>query len=682
MVMAVALSASVALADQVSHLTVARHPGQTFLTWTCPPGTGWVYRVYASPLPILRSNDLYHAVMVGVVVDSTWYDRRLSTLLGTPCAYRIDSLAAPLDPSQALFVRTIATNGYTCYAVTAQAGPFSGEDMTIVPGGNSLTRPLIERVAAPAPVFQRVLTNRSTQPLIYTLWTSDVETPAFPAMSNVPSIPFDCAAIPAPASNGSLLINMHARSGNFLQGIYGTGMPNEAVLSLDDPINNSDMNSFWYGYHEGYDTQADDNTPPSEGTVHDYTLRRVIWTLVWMEQKFPVDNTRVYAYGFSMGGIGSALLAMRRPDLIAGIMTIAAKFDFSFLNDPNPANGFNPGGGLRQSTDRLWGEVSTNLPASDGGSIYQRLNDGWVAGTMRPVAVPPIIAFNGRNDVTVGWAEKIAFYHDMAAARQGSYFFWDTRDHLNNSNAAWTPTQDVRYIYRFRTNRSFPALSSCSVDNNPGDGSLASGDSVGCINGWVEWDTTLVDRPDRWETRLWTRDLPQLQGWVSGPDSVTVDVTPRRLQQFVVVDGATYHYTVVRSSDGAVVQDGTLSPDESHLLTVPQARVYRGGTVVRLEPVGALAVGGDVPGGAIRIALARNPIAPLTPVELRWPAAGPARVDQIDLSGRIVRTLLDAKVAAGPTRLTLSSRTLESGVYFLVASQRGLRAVQRTVVIH
>ena len=563
----------------------------------------------------------------------------------------------------------------------AQAGPLALEDRTVVPGQNSLIRPVQERVAAPQPVFQRVLTSCATLPLIYTLWTSDVGTTSFPAMANIPSVPYDCGVIPAPAPNGSLLINMHARSGNFLQGVYGTGMPDEAVLSLDDPVNTSDMNTFWWGYHEGYDITADDNAPPSEGVVHDYTMQRVIWTLQWMEQKFPVDNTRVYAWGFSMGGIGSVLLAMRRPDLIAGIMTIAGKFDFSFLDDPNPLNGFNLGGGLRESTDRLWGQVSTNLPASGGGSIYQVLNDGWVAGVMRPVAVPPIIAFNGRNDVTVGWAEKIAFYHDMAAARQGSYFFWDTRDHLNNSNATWTPAQDVHYLYRFRTNLSFPALSGCSADNNPGDGSVATGDSVGCINGWVEWDTTLVDRPDRWETRLWTRDLPQLQGWVTGPESVTVDVAPRRLQRFVVVDGATYHYTVIRQSDGAVVQDGSLSPDDAHLLTVPQARVYRGGTVVRLEPVGALAVGAAAPGGGIHIALARNPIAALTPVELRWPAAGPARVDLIDVSGRVVRTLLDAMVAAGPLRLTLSSRALDSGVYFLVASQRGLRAVQRTVVI-
>ena len=52
--MAVALSASVALADQVSQLHVARHPGQDFITWTCPPGTGWIYRIYASATPILQ----------------------------------------------------------------------------------------------------------------------------------------------------------------------------------------------------------------------------------------------------------------------------------------------------------------------------------------------------------------------------------------------------------------------------------------------------------------------------------------------------------------------------------------------------------------------------------------------------------------------------------------------------
>ena len=679
-----ALAASAVHAAQVTHLAVQHNSGQSFVTWTAPPGTDWIYRVYASTSPLRTPADLSLAKLPGAVGDSTWYDRRYSLLTGAPASYRIDSLAVTLGPDQGLCVLTPIANGRTYYAVTAQHGPLEPEDRVLIAGVNSLTRPVGERVGKPEPVFQRVLENRFVRPLIYTLWTTDTPTTMFPAMANVSGVPFDLAMVPQPTfARPSLLVAMHARTGNFLQGIFGTGTPGEAVLTLDDPVNNSDANTFWYGYHEGYDINSNFNPPPTAGMVHDYTMRRVIYSLEWAEQKFSIDRTRVYAYGFSMGGIGSTLLAMRRPDLIAAVMTVAAKFNFSFITDPNPLSGFNPGNSLRGAADRLWGSIDADLPSSDGVSIYHALNDGWVAGAMAPVAAPPIIAFNGKNDLTVGWAEKIPFFRDMADARQGGMFFWDMRDHLSNADAPWSPTQDFRYLYRFRTDLSFPALSNCSADGNPGDGNPVSGDSVGCINGWVEWDTTAVDRNVEWGMRLWTRGLPRQDGWVAGPDSLIVDVTPRRLQQFKVVPGSEYRCTVVRELDGAVVRDEILTPDEAGLLTIRQMTVYRSGTRIHLQALGALAVEGQPPSapGRIRLALARNPIGPLTAIELSWPVAGEARVDLMDVSGRIVRTLLHSVVAAGPVRLSLSSRGLDAGVYFLVASQRGERAIQRAVVL-
>lgn len=686
---ALLLTASAARSAQVSNLAAKHASGQTFITWTCPPGTGWIYRVYASAFPIRSTTDLNHALRAGAASDSSWYDRRYSLLTGATASYRIDSLAAPLGPDQGLCVLTVDGRGmpyYTgkaYYAVTAQLGPTGLEDRTLVAGINSLARPVNEHVGKPEPVFQREYANHAGPPLIYTLWTTDVSTSVFPAMANVPGVPFDLAVVPQPSfAHPSLLVAMHARTGNFLQGIVGTGMPGEAVLAPDDPLNNHDANTFWYGYHDGYDINGDLNPPPTAGMVHDYTMQRVIYSLEWAERKLSIDHARVYAYGFSMGGIGSALLAMRRPDLIAGIMTVAAKFDFSFISDPNPLSGFNPGNSLRSAADRLWGPVASDLGSTDGISIYHALNDGWMAGTLTPVAVPPMIAFNGKNDLTVGWAEKIPFFRDMKSARQGGMFFWDMRDHLSNSDAPWTPTQDFRYLYRFRTDLSFPALSNCSADANPGDGNPTSGDSVGCINGWVEWDTTAVDRPMEWGMRLWTRGLPRQEGWIAGPESVTVDVTPRRLQQFRVQPGSQYQCTVVRESDGAVIRNDVVSPDQADLITLRQTPIYRSGTSIHLQVLGALAVDGPPPvAGHIRLALTRNPVGPLTAIELSWPVAGEARVDLMDVSGRIVRTLFRGPAAAGPVRLSLSTRDLGAGIYFLVASQRGERATQRAVVL-
>ncbi len=412
-------------------------------------------------------------------------------------------------------------------------------------------------------------------------------------------------------------------------------------------------------------------------------MERVVYSLLWTQRKFSTDHTRVYAYGFSMGGIGSTMLAMRRPDLIAGIMVIASKFDFSFVNDPNPLSGFNPGNSLRSAADRLWGGIETNLATGDGVSIYHALNDGWVAGQMGPAAVPPIIAFNGKNDLTVGWAEKIPFFRDMETSRQGGMFFWDMRDHASNADAPWSPCQDFRYLYRFRTDLSFPALSNCSVDNNPGDGNPAVGDSVGCINGWVEWDTTATDRNVEWGMRLWTRSLPLEAGWVNGPESLKVDVTPRRLQQFKIIAGSQVRCTIVRNVDGAVVRDEVVTADGGNLITVRQAPIYRTGTTIHLQALGALAVDGPPPvSGRIRLALTRNPVGPLAAIELSWPAAGEARLDVMDVSGRIVRTLFRGVAAQGPVRFTLATRDLGAGVYFLVASQHNARAIERAVVLH
>src|SRR5258706_465553 len=123
------LSASAARSAQVSNLAAKHASGQTFITWTCPPGPGWVYRVYASAFPIRSTTDLNHALRAGAASDSSWYDRRYSLLTGATTSYRIDSLAAPLGPDQGLCVLTVDGRGmpyYTgkaYYAVTAQLGP-------------------------------------------------------------------------------------------------------------------------------------------------------------------------------------------------------------------------------------------------------------------------------------------------------------------------------------------------------------------------------------------------------------------------------------------------------------------------------------------------------------------------------------------------------------------------------
>jgi hypothetical protein len=234
-----------------------------------------------------------------------------------------------------------------------------------------------------------------------------------------------------------------------------------------------------------------------------------------------------------------------------------------------------------------------------------------------------------------------------------------------------------------RTDLSFPAFSSCSADNDPGDGTAASGDSVGTFNGPLDWDPAVTDAHLEWGVTLSTRSLTALTGTIPAPDSVVVDVTPRRLQSFHVAPDTLFRYEVIRSSDGALVQSGVLLADSIGLLTVPGVKVYRLGSRLTIKAPDPLA---DVtalgPGdGRLRILPPRSPLSGSAPLTVVWPHPGDARLELLDAGGRRVRSLFRGPVSGGPAVVRLDSAGLPSGVYFLQAAQGSSRAVSRVVVL-
>jgi hypothetical protein len=385
-----------------------------------------------------------------------------------------------------------------------------------------------------------------------------------------------------------------------------------------------------------------------------------------------------------MGAIGGFILALHHPELIAAFMDVVGKVDFSFDSDPDPRALFNPGGGLRVVSDRLWGALDADLPSSEGGAVYEQLDGTRQVAELGARAVPPMIAFAGRNDFALGWAEKIPFYHAMRDARQGGTFYWDMRDHTGSAFGAWTPMTNPSVLYRYRTNLSFPALSNASLDDDPGDGTVASGDSVGTINGHLEWDTAIVDEPGHWQTTLRLRDLSTLWGPVPAPDSATVDVTPRRLQAFVVVPDSACTWQVTRLQDGAIVQSGSVVPDGQGLITVAGVKVYHAGSRLDLglptPPVLGVGPKERRPSRPL-VTLARNPVVESAALTVAWPAAGPARVDLYDAAGRRVRVLFQGVAGSPTTTSPLEARGSPAGLYFIVARQGGLQTVQRVVLL-
>lgn len=662
----------------VSGVAAAHRDGQTFIRWTPPPGRGWTYRVYASGVPISGESDLAAATLVGTARDSSACDARLSALLGSAAGFRTGEGEPELGPGGGLFVRTVLAPGASWYAVTCAPGPLA-EDRTVAAGVNALAIPVPETVATPRPVFQRTVSLPGRDVEIWTLWTWHEDAPGFPAMANEPGMPFAFGLVRGQAADAALVVGFHARGGSLFDGVGGMGLPGEWVLAPDDRLPNGES-TFWFGYHRTYDVRAAVNAAPLTGEVVGYTARRVDWMLDWVRRSFGIDTTRVFTYGYSMGGMGATQLAFRSPGKLAGVMSVIGQFDFSFQADPDPACWFNPGGPFRALADQIWGPVASNLPVAGGAPVFELLNGTSVAAQGAAGAdLPPIMAFNGRNDVNVGWAEKPRFWAAMQAHRRGGWFYWDNRVH-GVAGASWIPMQAPAYLDRLRTNRSFPALSNGDADGDPGDGTAASGDSVGTLNGHVEWAVPEEDAAG-WSVTLTLRALTRTTGTVPAPESALVDVTPRRLQAFAYAPGEAVPYRVVRVADEAVLARGSATVDSSGALTVAAVRVHREGTRVELGDPALLAAGPAAGPRALSLACPTPARAGSLRALVEWPAAEESRLELLDVGGRRVATLFAGRPSPGPARYEAPRAPLAPGLYFLRARCGAEQAARRVVVL-
>ncbi len=675
----VALDGPVAV--RVASLGAAHHDGQTFLTWVSPPDTGWTYRVYARTSPFVTDADLNTATFVGSVGDSTVFDRRLAAISPILRTFRTDSLAAPLEPDQGLFVVTVPASRTAWYAVTAQLRG-AAEDRRVIVGDNALATGVVESLDPPRPVWQGTLPNVTGEPDLYTLWTSHVDTPLFPAMSNRASWPYDCGVLRA-AAGAPALVRPHQRGGNFMGMLVHSLAPSEWVLGLDDYTTNEDYSTWWYGYHPNYDFLAPTNLIPVSGTIVDYTQRRAVYTIRWWRATFPFDLARHYAFGYSMGGTMSMRLGLKYPELFPAVMSGVGKLDFSVTNDPDPLSDFNPGGIYRRSVDRVLGPVSRNLPTTEGLPVFVATNDDSIAMRMAGPGTAFVVNLAGRNDHVVGWYEKKGFYEAMESSRNGGMQYWDNRDHVGALQpGAMGPMLDVGYLLRFRSDRSWPAFSRCSANDLVGNGTAGSGDSLGTINGMMDWDVAVVDTTTRWEVTLRTRGLTTLWGWRSAPESLTVDVTPRRTQAFRPVVGQRVAWRNVALSNGAWLQADTVVVDDLGRVTVPAVKVRASGVRLALELVPELL---DAPGrvGPARLALApfRNPSGRQVALSGAWAQDGPATLALYDVTGRRVLDASPGAVVAGTWRRTLDLSVLAPGVYLVRAEQAGVARTRRLILL-
>ncbi|MDW8392841.1 MAG: MopE-related protein [Chitinophagales bacterium] len=555
----------------VTQLEATYRYGQVFITFQHNGTSGTYFLLYRSEQPITAPSQLAACEYLGMVNHESSKNHTLSSVDGMTRYFVTADLATPLTASKGLMVTTCVANKAYYYAVTRLSG--GSEDLTIVPGSNALTSPVNETVATPRPVLQEKRTmSQQTIIDIYVQFLSSRVTPNGPLRFKAVSLGFCFAVNPGQLATkpAPLYVNFHGGGGNFMSNITSGGKK-KILLNVSHHLPSGDVTA-WLGSNQNYDVWIPTNNtvPPTSGFNFFYTQTAILEAIRFVVATYQADSNRVHLIGNSNGSNGAFMLALVYPEKIASCEVTGGMYNFGFLNDYNPDCSMNSGKYNRVDGDNRFGTVAANL--TEGVHMkgtYDLINGPVQVHLRRETDFPVFKGLNGKNDKLMGWTEKVIWYDSVNRNRIGGYFYFDMRQH-GGEGRSWNalPFEPERYA----TNISYPAFSYCSANENPGVGNNVSGDSVGSVNGYLNWADPDADQPDLWKIRLFMRNLATLNGVKVAPDSCTVDVTPRRRQQFKPAPGTPLLWEVRRY--GQLVQSGFLVY-EGGLLTIPAVKVFK-----------------------------------------------------------------------------------------------------------
>jgi pimeloyl-ACP methyl ester carboxylesterase len=651
-------------AQTPTELAAFHRSGQTFLTWReLAGGQDEFYRIYRHTEAITGGN-LGSAQVVATIPDSSamyWTDRWLADYGYTPTQqnFIVNDLGAELDDSQGLFVYTTQTgeDGTAYYAVTTVTG--GSENSTIVAGDNALTTGVDEAVDDPSPVMVWQSANGLamvfTQFMDFTNWNPTFTGYAYNYFVSLPT-GYD-PAVPTP-----LFLQVQGWGSRYvdayLENSVGTAWDWPAIqIWADDP-----HQSWYYGFAGSHSygdewpqyVWGDLGSSPTSGEIRNFTEERLLRSIydVVRDTRFNVDEERISVFGHSMGGSGSLALAMRYSNVFAA----------AFCSEPmTNYGGDNPavGGNWIYDVEQKWGSVADNLPIDNRGRYASHLTqfDGlgvwdWMDHQQnmldRPADEMAFIATDhGTQDDVIEWDTQGEPWYQLMnnQARRGWLGAVLVIDHtwygfLDTPNFTWGE-------FSFRRDRSFPGITGFSLN-------LIQEDDLSYYNLGLEWSCPwndfagdIVDTPELYEIVLRLYD-PELPGLETIPDAGTADVTPRRLQQFVVTSGEDYDWENRQLPGNTLLQSGTVQADAYGLITIPDFTVTKDGNRLRISGSGFAADDEmDLPGAPALLRGAPSPFSTRVRFHYGVPAGSCADLVVYSPAGRAVRTLARTVEASG-----------------------------------
>ena len=282
--------------------------------------------------------------------------------------------------------------------------------------------------------------------------------------------------------------------------------------------------TFWFGYNVNI---ARSMSGP-EFVCNNYTERYILHLVRWAQEYLGTDPAAVYVTGGSMGGSGAIQLATRYPETFAAAAAMVPVYSYNW----NITTSKNSKIAVPKSHTMVrlmcsTGKFSQKNPAvlPDGKPLLPMV-DG-AANINRPgVDITPIVATNGKQDMSIPWVNAPPFYRAANAARQAFSVYWNNGGHGMTGKSP----DDMKYqlseigLLRYRLDKSYPAFSNCTANGNYGNGDPADGDEQGWINRGFSWNVEKVT-PERYEITVGV-NYPGIVYPVSA------DMTLRRRQQF------------------------------------------------------------------------------------------------------------------------------------------------------
>lgn len=563
-----------ATAYTVTELQAVKYNGQVFLTWKNATATNLQYNVYRSASPITSVSNLNGSTYLGFVRDNSAKNIRKSTLYGGNYYYKITSTAAPLASDRGLYVATCTSNGNFYYAVTVTNLNTGQEDKSVLNSANSLVSPVAESIANPQPVLQyQGVENDGTLRYEYAQWGNNQSTAQYPAFTNAGSYAWNFTVFKSGNSTGKSIYMLFKDEDPF--SVSGINLCTDCnVIKIDDRLPNG-VDTYWSGWNDSYNMYSTTNTIPSSGTIKMYTQARLKETLEWVRKNIGADSNKVYLTGISHNAFGALLTSEMWPQMVTAVFAKNAPILIKALGN----------------TDRQeqWCNSSDNFDSDYPDPVTGEAIPIWDLFDMRHMYlvnenrdIPYTSGINGKQDVTVGWVQKYWWYDTVNLARHGGAWYWDQRNHTN-AGATFTDDEVTPNYERFSIAKSYPAFSYCSINQDPGTGSPSSGDAIGALNGYLDWnDASITDNQNDYSVTCFVKSM--IANGVPLPqqyDSCTSDVTFRRVQKFKPNVGQSIYWKV-KKNNNVIVQQGSFAYAGGPI-TLYGVKIYKTNSIISLS---------------------------------------------------------------------------------------------------